>query len=434
MRDPAWNKLHTPHVFIPMGSFRPIGGNSMKSHIVRFAAMATAMAFVTLAPASPVQAGQFKTLLHFDGANGEFPNAPLVLDKAGNLYGTTGTGGTEDYGVVFKIGPNDKEKVLLNFNVTQGAFPKEGLTLDKNGNLYGTALEGTGGSGVVYELEPSGKEDVLYAFQGGNNEGPKVPYSGVLRDNAGNIYGTTETGGQYNRGTVYKLATDGTLTVLYAFTGLADGNEPLGGLIMDKAGNIFGTTAYGGDANCKMDGPGCGVVFKLDPSGTETVLHTFTGSDGAWPPGGGPLLRDSKGNMYGVTSGGGDLKCGYPHLGCGVIFKLDTNANFSVLYTFVGNHTNGKDGTTPCVPLAMDDAGNIFGATASGGSAGWGTIFELDPTNKLTVLHSLNGNSDGANPFAGLIRDKAGNLFGTAYQAFGNYHHDRVGTVFEYTP
>src|ERR1700690_3206891 len=246
------------------------------------AAHAIAMVLLILVAATrPANAQTFTVLYEFAGPpDGARPIAPLVRDAAGNLYGTSSVGGTSTYGAVFKLDNSGGESVLLSFDLSDGAFPSGNLIVDKAGNLYGTALEGIKGSGVVFKLSPSGKETVLYYFIGGRfNEKPKVPETGLLMDKAGNLYGTTISGGvspcsaQGNAycGTVFKLAKNGKLTILHSFTGGSDGAAPYGSLIMDKAGNLYGTTYVGGDLNCNLQGEtGCGVVFKLDPSGKET--------------------------------------------------------------------------------------------------------------------------------------------------------------------
>jgi uncharacterized repeat protein (TIGR03803 family) len=255
-------------------------------------------------------------------------------------------------------------------------------------------------------------------------------------DNAGNLYGTTICGGASKNcytGTVFELAKNGKLTVLHSFTGGSDGGAPMASLIMDNAGILYGTTFTGGDVSCKLQGyTGCGVVFKLDPSGKETVLHAFAGkADGAFPLGGGvSLVTDASGNFYGAAGYAGAFggQCGI--YGCGTVFKIDTNGNFTVVHTF---SKDGLEGESPNGALAIDPAGNLYGTTQTGGAAGnYGTIFEVSSTGKFTVLHSLNGGTDGATPFAGLTRDSAGNLYGTAYQAFLRF--ERVGTVFKVAP
>jgi uncharacterized repeat protein (TIGR03803 family) len=409
------------------------------------AATRAALAIVLLtvmASAWQARAQNFIVLHTFANTpDGAYPVAPVLRDAAGTLYGTTFFGGTESAGTVFKVDKDDTETVLFSFSGTEGqpsgAFPSGNLVTDEDGNLYGTALEGSGGSGVVYKLTPSGKETILHNFEGGiGTTDPKVPESGLLLDKVGNLYGTTICGGASKScytGTVFKLAKNGKLTVLHSFTGGSDGGAPMASLIMDEVGNLYGTTFVGGDLECTLQGEkGCGVVFKLDRFGKETVLHAFTGKDdGAFPLGGGvALVADADGNFYGAAGYAGAFggQCGI--YGCGTVFKLDKTGKFTVLHAF---SKDGTEGETPNGALVLDPAGNLYGTTQTGGAAGnYGTVFEVSRTGKLTVLYSLNGGSEGATPFAGLIRDSQGNLYGTAYQAFLRF--ERVGTVFKVTP
>ena len=200
--------------------------------------------------------------------------------------------------------------------------------MDAKGNLYGDTNDGgTSNYGTVFKLSKSAKETVLYIFTGGSDGGD--PYADLIRDASGNLYGTTFLGGESGYGTVFRLDTSGTLTTLHSFSGGAtDGCSPFGGLLRDKAGNFYGTTYYCGSSNH-------GTVFKVDTSGTEAVLHSFTGSDGAYPSYG-KLFMDEKGNLYGDTNEGGDLNCnegnGY---GCGVVYKISDTGTLTLLHSAV---------------------------------------------------------------------------------------------------
>jgi uncharacterized repeat protein (TIGR03803 family) len=220
-----------------------------------------------------------------------------------------------------------------------------------------------------------------------------TPFAGVIGDSSGNLYGTTESGGQANKGVVYKLDHTGHETVLYSFTGLSDGCYPYGGVIRDSAGNLYGTTAQCGN--------GEGLVFKIDTTGHETVLYTFTGGlDGGSPWAG--VISDSSGNLYGTTFYGGSADAG-------VVFRVDTGGHETVLYNFTG----GFDGKSPQAGVVLDSAGNLYGTTYSGGTANAGVVYKLDSGGRETVLHSFTGGTDGASPWAGVIRDTAGNIYGT---------------------
>ncbi|HEV2381129.1 MAG TPA: choice-of-anchor tandem repeat GloVer-containing protein [Terriglobia bacterium] len=400
-------------------------------------------AILTMLAAASVsaQAQTFKIFHTFTGptADGAFPSGELLLDAAGNLYGTTFDGGDAvcfGYycGTVFKVTKAGEGTVLYNFTGgTDGAFPQAGLVADFAGNLYGTTPAGGNtsclllGCGTVFKLDRAGAETVLHTFTGGTDGAS--PYSGLVRSAAGDLYGTTSGGGSTSCGnsngcgTVFRIDLTGKETVAYRFRGSSDGANPEAGLIRDAAGNFYGTTGAGGSQ-------GAGTVFKIGSTGQEQVLYSFEGgSDGATPDSG--LIRDSAGNLYGTTFFGGETPC--PG-GCGTVFKLDTTGKETVLYSFSGP----PDGSYPSGSLVMDAAGNLYGATSEGGSStscgegkqGCGTVFKLDTAGKETVLHSFTGGTDGAAPTGGLVIDAAGNLYGTA-SAGGNYNQ---GVVFGIKP
>jgi uncharacterized repeat protein (TIGR03803 family) len=335
------------------------------------------------------------------GADGSGPQAGVIGDSAGNLYGTTSLGGTANVGVVYKLDTTGHETVLYSFTGgADGGEPAAGVILDSAGNLYGTTVfSGTAGTGVVYKLDSTGHETVLFTFTGTLSGGDgNVPWAGVIRDSAGNLYGTTLLSGTAGQGVVYKLDTTGHETVLYSFTGGADGGNPSAGVIRDSAGNLYGTTQRGGTANA-------GVVYKVDSTGHETVLYTFTGgADGGDPWSG--VIRGSAGNLYGTTRFGGTA-------GAGVVYKLDTTGHETVLYSFTGGFTGGPDGSYPYAGVIGDSAGNLYGTTYQGGTAGKGTVYKLDSAGHETVLCSFPAGADGENPYAGVIGDSAGNLYGT---------------------
>ena len=352
------------------------------------------------------------TVLHmFTGGNdGGSPYGELVFDTSGNLYGTTGEAGKYGAGVVFKLKPNDKEVVLHQFTgMKNGGNPYFGsLTMDTAGNLYGTTSSGGRfGVGTVFELSAKRGEKVLYSFgtTGGDGENP---LGSVIRDGAGNLYGTTYIGGNYNCnpplgcGVVFKIDPTGKETILHAFDGAPDGAQPQRGLLLDSQGNLYGTTFEGGTGVCDIH-PTCGTVFRIDAEGNETIVHNFSGypTDGANPDSN--LISDSAGNLYGTTSFGGTHDWG-------TIFKINPHGKEKVLYNFAGY--SKQDGASPSGPLIRDAAGNLYGTTWSGGVVGDGTIFKLDRSGKETVLHSFSY-SDGAFPYSGLVLDSAGNLYGT---------------------
>jgi len=310
-----------------------------------------------------------------------------VLDAQGNLYGTTSKGGAYNYGTVFKLDTSANEAVLYSFTGTagDGVYPYAGLVLDAQGNLYGTTYEGGAtGNGTVFKLDTSANEAVLYSFTGTAGDGV-YPYAGLVLDAQGNLYGTTVLGGAGGVGTVFKLDTSGKETVLYSFT-MLDGAVPYAGLVLDTQGNLYGTTYGGGNRACKYP---CGTVFKLDTTGKETVLYSFTGTggDGAYPEAG--LVLDAQGNLYGTTLYGGSGRC-RGQLHCGTVFKLDTSGNESALYGF-----SGKDGAYPWAGLVMDAQGNLYGTTSQGGAYNYGTVFKLQPGTTTTLTSSPNPSTYG---------------------------------------
>lgn len=323
----------------------------------------------------------------------------------------------------------NRETVLRDFQAGADGHTLLGsLVFDKEGRLYGTATFGgdnacPDGCGVIFELT-RGKnggwtEKILYAFQGGRDG--QNPNAGVILDKAGNLYGTTPSGGSSSFGTVFMLSPRGDgqwkESVLHNFTGGRDGGNPFAGLILDKAQHLYGTTVGGGDPSCYQ---GCGTVFELVRTGgawKEVVLYSPSARYGeaVWPYGG--LAFDSQGNLYGTSSAGGSC--------CGTVFRLVPSGggqwSMSVLYSF---KDDGQDGYFPFAGLVLDDSGNIFGTTVYGGLPGCinlegcGTVFQLTPTaegSQEEILYRFTGGEDGGNPFGGLILDPQGNLLGTTF-------------------
>ena len=384
------------------------------------AGVATAL----LASPHTAHAGSYKILHSFTGRNGDgvLPAAGVIRDSAGNLYGTTSEGGyyPTGKGVVFKIAPDGTETVLYAFcrtGCSDGANPEAGLIGDSAGNLYGTTYDGgsgcdsCGGGGTVFRLEPNGTETVLYNFcsKSACSDGYQ-PEAGVIRDGAGNLYGTTVSGGKsgcngYNCGVVFKVAPDGTEKVLYDFS-TGGGYGPVSGVIRDKSGNLYGTTEFGGT----NEG---GVVFKLAPHGVETVLYAFCGqnncTDGAAPAAG--VIKDQSGDLYGTTEFGGGAGCD-GGASCGVVFEIAPNGTETVLHTF-SNGNNGDSGN-PVAGLIRDKAGNLYGTTFWGGTYNRGTVFKIAADGTATLLYSFGGAGDGEGPRAGLIQDKD-YLYGTTF-------------------
>ena len=387
------------------------------------------MVLVLAVAMQPAQAQHFHVLHEFQNGpfDGASPAGALVRDEAGNLYGTTGHGGLNQEGVVYKIDPSGAESILFSFDGTNGAGPFAGLVLDQAGNLYGTAGAGPNDEGVIFRVSPSGEETVLFDFPAKLPIGPIQPIGGLLMGRGGNLYGATTLGGNGNCidgcGTIYRLDTAGKAHMLHQFTGGADGFSPLGSLIADADGNLYGVAQVGGDFNCSADpfeGEGCGTVFRIAKNGKFTVLHAFHGGTDGDIPQAGLVLNKATGNLYGATTGGNKS-------GNGLIFQISPKGKYKVVHQFTGT-----DGSSPNGGLILDEAGNIYGTTQGGGANGLGTAFALNPTFQLKVLHSFTGGRDGFAPLTGLTRDPAGNLFGTAFKNLRTKHD--VGDVFEITP
>ena len=364
-----------------------------------------------------------ETLYEFpsSGKNGALPVSTVILDAKGNLYGATSYGGTSKNclfnglrvgcGTVYKLTPGGKQTVLHNFAGLDGAIPSGGLVLDSQGNLFGTTGEGgVYGYGTVFKLTASGTETVLYSFTG-QTDGA-YPWEPLVLDAQGNLYGTTSEGGIYGYGTVYKMSQSGNETVMYNFGSLPnDGSYPIGAMVLDGQGNLYGATFWGG-----MNGTG--TVFKVTPSGEETVLHSFTGEraggmDGAYPDEG--LSFDTQGNLYGTTLYGGAYGDGTN--GYGTVFMVTPSGVESLLYNFGGY---ADDGIYP-YGVVVDSQGSLYGTTSAGGSGG-GTVFKLTPDGTETAIYSFA--LGGGNAQAGVVFDSKGNLYG-ATRLGGNFQKNR---------
>jgi uncharacterized repeat protein (TIGR03803 family) len=354
------------------------------------------------------------TLTSFIGSNGASPEAGLVMDSSGNLYGTTYKGGASNTGTVFQLAPGSgTPTTLVSFNSTTGDYPLAGLIMDGSGNLYGTTgVGGPGGLGTLFEVAPGSSTLATLAAFSGSNGAPGAGPNAVILDGGGNLYGTTsDIGLGYPTPTVFVLAHgSSTITTLaevgFYYNGGFNGETP-NGVIMDSSGNLYGTAqdGFGGE----------GAVFELaQGSSAITTLAVFNGPNGAYPHAG--LIMDSSGNLYGTTEQGGAY-------GDGIVFKLPHGS--STIITLAS--FNGTNGASPDAALLMDGSGNLYGTTAQGGAFSDGTVFELvQGRGTISTLASFNG-ADGSDPVAGLIMDSSGNLYGTTKQ--GGASSD--GTVFE---
>jgi uncharacterized repeat protein (TIGR03803 family) len=312
-------------------------------------------------------------------------------------------------------------------NCSDGNSPRASLITDGSNNLYGTTYYGgnsgctdNSGCGTVFKITPSGAESVVYAF-GGGSDGAN-PTASLLLDSSSNLYGTTSGGTTDGWGNVFKIAPDGTESVLHQFTGGSDGGAPYSGLIADAQGNLYGTAPFGGYAGgwpCSDHG-GCGVVYELSPGGAETVLHTFVyknGQESAAPFGG--LTWDAQGNLYGATMGN--------HLdeGDGDVFRIAPDGTYSALFFWTGP-VNGAHPTDSLLPVGK----YFYGTTTGGGHYRAGSAFKITEGGKLTVLHIFTGGADGGAPFSSLIEDKRGNFYSTTEYGGAN----NLGTIFKITP
>ena len=401
-------------------------------------ALALAIALQMALAATPAAQAQTYTVIHnFSGAEGAYPDAGLTLDKSGNFYGTASGGGSAGYGTVFKLTHSSSGWTVLPLYSFKGGYdgesPLSPVTIGPDGTLYGTTIGGgytggnycwDGGCGVVFNLKPGPRapvsalapwtQTVLHAFTGYPYDGDQPVYGALIFDQQGNLYGTTQFGGNNgDDGIAFKLTPYGsgwTESILYNF-GLPT-NGPESGVVMDSAGNLYGTTADGG------------AVFELSPSGSgwvQTILHTFTGgNDGDLAYGG--LVMDAAGNLYGAASGGGSGHSG-------VVYELSPYGDtwtYKILYSFSGG------GPGPYGNLTLDAAGNLYGLTFGGGANDAGMVFKLTPTNgswTFTDLHDFSFKTDYF-PYGAVTVDANGNLYGTASESAAN----GKGAIWEITP
>jgi uncharacterized repeat protein (TIGR03803 family) len=430
------------------------------------------MALVVASAAGPARSVPWtqRSLASFNGSDGADPTSSLIFDAMGNLYGTTSQGGTSTAcnalgvtgcGTVFELTPPAPgktawtESVLVSFDLTDGFYPTGSLVFDAEGNLYGTASGGTisqtcgpGGCGIVFELTPPAQgqtawtESIVFSFDFTDGTGP---VGGVIFDRSGNLYGATEAGGKYQAGTIFRLTppaqgkTGWQETVLYSFKGFP--LSPDSGLTADAAGNYYGTTAYGGKH-------GYGTVYRVSPPAPgktawkQATLASFQiGNNKSLSPYGG-VTFDTAGNLYGTTIYGGRWTKKCPDPGCGTVFKLTPRPGGKTPWTQqVIASFNFNNGEIPRGGVLFDAAGNLYGTTTSGGKCSeynaCGTAFMLSPPaprqatwNTVTLAYFKAHGVHGGGPAGSLIFDAAGNLYGTTTQG----GTDGDGTVFELSP
>ena len=365
--------------------------------------------------------GQTFTILHtFTGSpDAGYPVAGVVLDSRGNIYGATMFDGANQAGAVFRIDSDGNETVLHSFGASpgDGVFPEGGLVEDAKGNVYGTTGGGgTHGAGTVFKIDRKGQYSVLYSFKTTGGDATN-PAAGLVLDKAGNLYGTSPSGGAAAAGAIFQISNTGQETVIYSFTGSPDGATSDADLVRDSSGNLYGTTMAGGAANL-------GTAFKLNPEHQDKVLFSFPGRRRGQNPTT-ALVRDATGDLYG-TIGSYYLPPLYTTLFQGMIFRLNPSGAETVLYVFTG----GDDGGSPHPTLVRDATGNLYGGTETGGTFGCGTVFKLDPGHHLTVLYSFTGGADGCGA-TNLTLDSRGNLYGmSGANGFSAPNH---GTVFKIT-
>ena len=391
---------------------------------------------LTCVATQAVQAQTFNVLYTFTGqGDGANPYAGLTMDATGSLYGTTYAGGSYGKGTVFELRRSGSEWIIMTLysfkGGTDGAQPRARVIFGPDGALYGTTFSGGGtgcggqGCGTVFSLRaPVWKESVLYRFTGGTDGG--LPLGDLVFDKQGSIYGTTQQGGVPHKcgglgcGVVFKLSHRSVMwseTPIYQFTGLSDGITPNGGVVFDRSGNLYGTTVSGGSGNF-------GTVFQLTPSGsgwTHQILYSFQDlADGKLPNSG--VILDSSGNLYGTTVFGGT------GLG-GTVFQLSPSGGswtFKLVYGLVGN-------AGPFGNLSLDAASNLYGTTWQDGNYVAGSVLKLMPSHGSWIyqsLHDFTGGNDGEYSLSNVIFDASGNMYGTA--AYGGANGD--GVIMQITP
>ena len=381
---------------------------------LRFRIRACEVVLLVIMAAVLLPAQTFTTLHSFNGTDGQDPIAPLVQASNGILYGTTLAGGTSNDGTLFEITTSGALTTLHSFDLSSrsnGIQPRGGLLEAADGNLYGTTLHGgNGGVGTVFKIALAGSTKTVaslnYPVDGA------LPQAGLAQGRNGIFFGTASNGGNFGAGAVYELSSFGQLGPLYIFgSNQADGFTPMAPVIVASDGNLYGTAFGGGVPD------GCGTIFKLTPTGTFTLLHSFLATDGCQPAA--ALVQGTDGNLCGTASTGG--ASGF---NAGTFFKISLSGTFTLLHVF-----DVTDGAAPTGGLIQASDGNFYGTTQAGGAHGKGTIFKVTPNGTVTTLYSfcsLDSCNDGSVPYAELIQGSDGNFYGTT--TMGGAHND--GTVF----
>ena len=355
------------------------------------------VALLGAVPIGRAQSGAVTPLHTFNGADGAACNAPLILARDGNFYGTTERGGAANRGTVFRVTPGGAFSTIHQFTGgSDGAFPESALLQGSDGNFYGTCSAGGGvrDAGTVFQLTPAGSITPLYAFTGGEDGG--VPNAALVAGTDGAFYGTTESGGTSNRGTVFRITAGGAFSTLYSFSGAQDGGFPEAPLLLGADGNFYGTTFLGGSTDS-------GTLFRITRTGALTTLYRFSGgADGAFPAA--ALVQAPDGTLFGTTRRGGAAAAN-----AGTVFKLTPAGALTTLHRFTG----GADGASPNAALFRSSDGAFYGTTESGGAANRGTVFRVTADGALATLASFTGGADGAFPEAAVVQGPDGALYGT---------------------
>lgn len=354
--------------------------------------------------------GAVTTLHSFGGPDGNEPVGSLVEGSDATFYGVTLVGGTAGKGTLFKITASGAFTTLHSFRESDGDTPVGALVQGSDGNFYGTTFYGgAADKGTVFKMDASARVTVLHSFSGTDGDTPRA---GLIEGSDGNFYGTTLLGGATNMGTVFKMDSLGAVTTLHSFTGVTglDGNGPGSSLLEGSDGNFYGTTFYGGATDA-------GTVFKITPSGSVTVIHSFATIDGANPVGG--LVHGNDGHFYGTTYSGGTANRG-------TVFKITSAGALTTLHSFAGRDDDTVDGDSPFSTLIQASDGNFYGTTLYGGASDRGTVFKMNSSGVVTVLHSF-ATEEGTTPHAGMLQASDGNFYGTTvYGGAG-----QKGTVFK---
>lgn len=354
-------------------------------------------------------AGAITIIKQFNSAiDGASPHGELIKGTDGNFYGMTSAGGTNTYGTIFKLTPSGTYTVLRHLSyASDGSNPRGHLVQAQDGNFYGiTRGGGANGFGTIFKITPSGTYTVLRSFNGTTDGGSS--YSSLTMGTDGNLYGITYSGGTFNLGTIFKITTGGTFTVLRSFNGTTDGGNSQSDLTLATDGNFYGTCYSGGTT-------GNGTIFKITPSGTYTVLKNLASTtDGATPYGN--LFQNSDGVLFGMNRGGGANNNG-------TAFKITTAGVYTVLHSFV----SATEGSTPNGGFVKGDDGDFYGMTSYGGVNVGGTAFKMTAAGTVTVLAGFNGATQGNAPYESLVKGADYAYYGTTTSG-GTYG---FGTIFK---